>query len=103
MQALRALLTLHDGRYPARRTWERRLAALVREEIKRRHPNEWVCLVDEEAPNMGKVTSGVVYAHDPDRNLLLSKQRHLKSAAILWTGKKRGHHYVIEDDVDRQL
>jgi hypothetical protein len=28
MAALRALLTLPDGRYPARRTWERRLAAL---------------------------------------------------------------------------
>src|SRR5438270_512874 len=28
MRALRALLTLPDGRYPARRTWERRLAAL---------------------------------------------------------------------------
>jgi len=28
MQTLRGLLTLPDGRYPARRTWERRLAAL---------------------------------------------------------------------------
>jgi hypothetical protein len=28
MRALRALLTLPDGRYPTRRTWERRLAAL---------------------------------------------------------------------------
>ena len=28
MAALRALMTLPDGRYPARRTWERRLAAL---------------------------------------------------------------------------
>jgi hypothetical protein len=28
MQALRELLTLPDGRYPTRRTWERRLAAL---------------------------------------------------------------------------
>jgi hypothetical protein len=28
MRALRASLTLPDGRYPARRTWERRLAAL---------------------------------------------------------------------------
>lgn len=28
MRALRAMLTLPDGRYPARRTWERRLAAL---------------------------------------------------------------------------
>ncbi len=28
MRALRGLLTLPDGRYPARRTWERRLAAL---------------------------------------------------------------------------
>ncbi len=28
MRALRRLLTLPDGRYPARRTWERRLAAL---------------------------------------------------------------------------
>ena len=28
MTALRGLLTLPDGRYPSRRTWERRLAAL---------------------------------------------------------------------------
>jgi hypothetical protein len=73
------------------------------DEIKKLYPDEWVCLTDEEAPNMSHVVSGVVYAHDPDRKTLLEKQKHLKSAAILWTGKIRGRNHVIEDDVDRDL
>ena len=60
------------------------------EEIKKRFPNEWVCLVDVDRPNMGHVVSGVVYAHDPQHNVLLEKQKHLEFAGIHWTGKRRG-------------
>lgn len=72
------------------------------DEIKKRYPNEWVCLIDEEAPNMSYIASGVVYAHDPDHNKLIEKQKHLEDAAIRWTGK-RGRNRVIEDDVGRQV
>jgi len=70
------------------------------DEVKERYPNEWVCLVDIERPNMGHVVSGVVHAHDPKHQALLEKQRGLKHAAILWTGKIRGRVHVIEDELE---
>jgi hypothetical protein len=73
------------------------------DEVKKLYPNEWVCLVDVEPPDLGEITSCVVYAHDPKHNALLEKQKHLKSAAILWTGKIRGRIHVIEDDVDGRV
>lgn len=73
------------------------------DEVKKLYPNEWVCLVDVERPNMGHVVSGVVYAHDPNHNALLEKQKHLKAAAILWTGKKRGIIHVMDEDVVQQV
>jgi hypothetical protein len=57
------------------------------EEIQKRYPDEWVCLVDEDASNMGPVVSGVVYAHDPHHNALLKKQKHLKEAGIERDGR----------------
>ena len=73
------------------------------DEIKKRYPNEWVCLVDVEPQDLTRITSGVVYAHDPKHGALLEKRRQLKHAAIHWTGKKRGIIHVIEDDVDRHV
>jgi hypothetical protein len=73
------------------------------DEVKKLYPDEWVCLVDVEWPDMGEITSGVVYAHDPKHKALIEKQKHLKSAAILWTGRIRGRIHVIDDDVDRQV
>ena len=73
------------------------------DEIKQRYPDEWVCLVDVERPNMGHVVSGVVHSHDPKHAGLLVKQRGLQEAAILWTGKIRGRVYVMEADVDRKV
>jgi hypothetical protein len=34
--------------------------------------------------------AGVVYAHSPDHAELIQMQKHLKFAAIAWTGKTRG-------------
>lgn len=76
---------------------------LTWDEIKRRYPDQWVALVDVEWPNMGEISSGVVYAHDPDHGSLLEKQKHLKSAAILWTGRKRGVVLLAGIDVDRPV
>lgn len=69
-------------------------------EIKRRHPNEWVALVDVEWPEMKQITAGVVFAHSPRREELLKMQRGLRSAAILFTGKKRGAALLAAVDVD---
>jgi hypothetical protein len=74
---------------------------LTWDEITKRYPDEWVALVDVEWPNMGDVVGGVVFAHDPDHATLLEKQRHLKSGAVLWTGKKRGVALLAAVDVDR--
>ena len=61
------------------------------DEIKHRFPNEWVALVDHDWPDtLGEPLSGVVFAHDSDHQTLLNKQKHLKEAAILWTGQTRG-------------
>jgi hypothetical protein len=59
-------------------------------EIKQQYPNQWVVLIEVEWPNMGEISRGVVFAHDTNHARVLEKQRDLKSAAILWTGKKHG-------------
>ncbi len=61
------------------------------DEIKRRYPDEWVALIDHDWPDtLPEPISGIVYAHDPDHQSLLDRQKHLKAAAILWTGMTRG-------------
>jgi hypothetical protein len=61
------------------------------DEIKRLHPDEWVALVDHDWPNTTAVPlAGVVYAHSRDHDHLIEMQKHLKEAAIVWTGQKRG-------------
>lgn len=57
---------------------------LSREEIWRRHPNEWVVLVDTDRSNM-VTTAGVVYGHSPIRD----EARGLRACAIFWTGRIR--------------
>jgi hypothetical protein len=74
---------------------------LTWDEIKAMYPDEWVALTDVEWPDMGAITAGVVYAHSSSRAELLQQQKHLKSAAILWTGKKRGVALMAAVDVDR--
>ena len=62
---------------------------LTMEEIERRYPDEWVALVDDDFHENNMVLSrGVVFAHSLDRNLLLEQTRHLRSAAILYTGTR---------------
>jgi hypothetical protein len=56
------------------------------EEIWRRHPNEWVVLVDTDWDGM-RTTQGVVYGHSPSRKGASAISRGLKSCAIFWTGK----------------
>jgi len=64
---------------------------LTWDEIKRRHPDEWVALVEDDWPDtLPEPLSGIVYAHSPDHKTLIEMQRHLKDAAILWTGKTQG-------------
>ncbi|MCW1966827.1 MAG: hypothetical protein KIH69_001750 [Anaerolineae bacterium] len=71
-------------------------------EIKQQYPNQWVVLIEVEWPDMGEISRGVVFAHDTNHARVLEKQRDLKSAAILWTGKKRGLSLftAISNDVD---
>jgi hypothetical protein len=59
------------------------------DEIKRRHPNEWVVLVDDDfVENHMVLSRGVVFAHSPDRRVIMDRSRHLPSAAIRYTGKR---------------
>lgn len=74
------------------------------EEIKARYPDEWVALVDHEWPNDRPVPlSGVVYAHSPDHAELIQMQRHLRAAAIVWTGKKKSEMLRAATRVDDPL
>jgi hypothetical protein len=58
------------------------------EEIQRRYPDEWVVLVDDDFhENHMKISRGVVYAHSPDRSVAIEQSRHLRDAALLYTGK----------------
>ena len=70
------------------------------EEIKQRFPDEWVALVDVDAPNM-TVVGGIVFAHHPDRTelhrLAKGRPRPLSGGAILWTGKIRGPRFWVAD------
>lgn len=71
------------------------------DEIKRRHPEEWVALVETDWPdNVGEPLAGVVYAHSPDHAELIEKQKHLKFAAIVWTGKTLGERLWAALHVD---
>lgn len=64
---------------------------LTWDEIRQRYPDEWVALVEDDWPNnLPLPRAGVVYAHSPDHAKLIEMQKHLKDAAIVWTGKKRG-------------
>lgn len=69
------------------------------EEIYRRYPNEWVVIVDCDAPGM-VMQGGVVHAHCPNRKALSPIIRSLWDCGIYWTGKKRHpyHHVEILDD-----
>ncbi len=69
-------------------------------EIKTKYPDEWVALINVEWPQMRQITGGVVYAHSPHRDELLKMQRGLESAAILFTGRKRGAALLAAVDVD---
>lgn len=74
---------------------------LTWDEIKRRHPDEWVALVDYEWPDdRGVPDSGVVYAHSPDHARLMEMHRHLQEAAIVWTGKTRAERLKAAMHVD---
>ena len=76
---------------------------LTWDEIKREYPDEWVAVVDVDWPDTSEIRSGVVYAHSPDHKALIEKQRHLRSAAVVWTGKKRGVALLAGIDVDRKV
>jgi len=73
---------------------ERRRRARERvswEEIKQRHPDEWVVVLDaERVEGDGPVISGCIYAHGPDRASLKLPRRFRPAtlAVIAWTGQK---------------
>lgn len=74
------------------------------DEIKKMYPDEWVALVDDDWPNNQPLPlAGVVYAHSPDHDQLIAMQKHLKYAAIAWTGKKRGELLRAAARVDDQV
>lgn len=56
-------------------------------EIKKRHPDEWVLLADPEEANALTHLSGILIAHSPNRTDIYKKQRNLVGDyAILFTG-----------------
>jgi hypothetical protein len=57
-------------------------------EIGRAYPNEWVALVDVDAPEM-KLAGGVIFAHHPDRDTLRKMALSMRHGAIVWTGPIR--------------
>ena len=57
-------------------------------EISRAYPNEWVALVEVDAPEM-KLAGGVIFAHHPDRDTLRKMARSMRHGAIVWTGRIR--------------
>jgi hypothetical protein len=57
-------------------------------EIGRVYPNEWVALVDVDAPEM-KLAGGVIFAHHPDRDTLRKMALSMRHGAIVWTGRIR--------------
>jgi hypothetical protein len=74
------------------------------EEIKKRYPDEWVALVDDDWPDtLPEPLSGIVYAHSPDHKTLIEMQKPLRDAAILWTGKTQGESLKAALRVDRAV
>lgn len=74
---------------------------LTWDEIKQRHPNEWVALVDSDWPDtLPDPLAGVVFAHHPDKKKLFGLAHELKSKAVLWTGRKLGCALMAAVDVD---
>lgn len=60
---------------------------LTFDEIKKRHPDEWVLLAEPETESGLSIKSGVLVAHNPKRGEIYRKQLHLKGDyAILFTG-----------------
>jgi hypothetical protein len=69
-------------------------------EIGRAHPNEWVALVDVDAPEM-KLAGGGIFAHHPDRDTLRKMAQSMRHGAIVWTGRIRSWRPAAAiDDVD---
>ena len=64
---------------------------LTWDEIKRRHPDEWVMLVDYAFNENEDLTVGVVYDHDAARDALYDRCSQAPSpVAVLYTGEIRG-------------
>jgi len=57
-------------------------------EIGRAYPNEWIALVDVDAPEM-KLAGGVIFAHHPDRDILWKMALSMRHGAIVWIGRIR--------------
>ena len=58
-------------------------------EIKRRYPDRWVVVVDEECQDM-QLVAGVVYAHSSNRRALSPTIKTLPMRAVFWTGQRQG-------------